>query len=85
MLLQHHVTDLLIERIPEGWEEAMLDSGELPLTPEAKTGRRKQEHKSSETDEEASFSEDDEASGNDTVMNNIDDGLDDEDYIPGHD
>lgn len=81
MLLQQHVTDLLSPRIPEGWEDAMIEHGEIPLADE-KHARSPQEV-GQDVEEEASHdNKSEEETEDDALMDLVNNGLGDEDYVP---
>jgi hypothetical protein len=85
MLLQHHVADLLTPQIPDGWDEAMIKHGEIPLHAEGTEGQHARTVQEAVTDdeEEAELSSE---SGNemedDTLVCGAHAGLEDEEYVP---
>ena len=83
MLLQHHVADLLTPRMPDGWEEEMLESGKLPQNEDDRAGRRENSRRTGRIDdEEASFTSED---GLEEVGMDGSEGRDDEEYVPRDD
>lgn len=81
MLLQHHIADSLKTRIPDGWEQAMLESGQVPLGGDDRPQQEVRKDRSAESSEEqASFDSEDEDSEDDEPMDmdEIDELEDDE-------
>ncbi|KAI0092103.1 hypothetical protein BDY19DRAFT_990844 [Irpex rosettiformis] len=82
MLLQQHVVNLLSPRIPEGWEDAMIDQGNvLPVAYQHDSGMKSLQPV--DDGEEALYSnKSEDETEEDALMDRIEGGLGDEDYVP---
>ncbi|KAI0690839.1 hypothetical protein BC835DRAFT_158406 [Cytidiella melzeri] len=81
MLLQQHVADILSPETPDGWEEAMIEHGELPLAtdPKSRYARSKERGAADDEDKADSSSKSVDETGDD---DSADEELEEEVYVP---
>ena len=82
MLLQQHVVDLLSSCMPEGWEDSMIEHGEIPVTADEPGTPARSPQPDDDEAEAISSDKSEEETEDDTLMTNIDQGRGDEAYVP---